>query len=66
MVEGTVKFYDARKSFGFIERDTGPDVFVHESEIEAGRALSEGDHVTFEVEQAPKGPRAKNVKLVEE
>lgn len=66
MVEGTVKWYDSRKNYGFIEREDGPDVFVHESEIKGARALAEGDKVEFEVEQAPKGPRAKNVKLLEE
>lgn len=66
MVEGTVKWYDSRKNYGFIERENGSDVFVHESEIKGARALAEGDRVEFEVEQAPKGPRAKNVKLLEE
>ncbi|NIQ06479.1 MAG: cold-shock protein [Candidatus Korarchaeota archaeon] len=65
MEKGTVKWFDLRKNYGFIERENGTDVFVHASEIKDNRILDEGDRVSFEVEDAPRGLRAKNV-VVEE
>lgn len=64
MEQGTVKWFNDSKGFGFIERNNGPDVFVHQSAIltEGFRTLSEGDRVEFEVEQGQKGPAAKNVR----
>jgi len=66
MPEGTVKWFDERKRFGFIAPDDGTDdLFVHQSEILDGggrRALAEGAKVSFEVEQGPKGPRAVGVR----
>jgi CspA family cold shock protein len=63
MIEGTVKWFNDSKGFGFLSREGGPDVFVHHSEIRAEgfRSLSEGDRVRFEVVDSPKGPRAANV-----
>ncbi len=63
MIEGTVKWFNESKGFGFISHEGGPDVFVHHSEIrvEGFRTLNESDKVQFEVVDSPKGPRASNV-----
>jgi CspA family cold shock protein len=63
MIEGTVKWFNDSKGFGFLSREGGQDVFVHHSDIRAEgfKTLSEGDKVTFEVVDSPKGPRAANV-----
>ncbi len=63
MAEGIVKWFNDRKGFGFIEQEDGSDIFVHHSAINASgfRSLAEGDRVTFEVKQGPKGPAAENV-----
>ena len=62
-ITGTVKWFDAGKGYGFIARDGGTDVFVHQSAIQAEgyRTLAEGQRVEFEVEQGPKGAKASNV-----
>ena len=67
MIEGTVKWFNESKGFGFISREGGPDVFVHHSEIRAEgfRTLNEGDKVRFDVVDSPKGPRAANVTKVQ-
>jgi cold shock protein len=63
MVEGTVKWFNDAKGFGFIEQDGGPDVFVHHSAIKSDgfRSLQEGARVSFDVVAGPKGPAADNV-----
>ncbi|MCG8684703.1 MAG: cold-shock protein [Desulfobacterales bacterium] len=63
MANGTVKWFNDAKGYGFIEQEEGPDVFVHHSGINANgfRSLNEGDRVTFDVEDGQKGPAAVNV-----
>jgi CspA family cold shock protein len=65
MPEGTVKWFNSRKGYGFISSADGEDVFVHYSSITADgyKNLKEGDVVTFDVVQGEKGPRAENVVL---
>lgn len=62
-VTGTVKWFNASKGYGFIEREGGPDIFVHFSAImsEGYRTLEEGQKVEFTIEQGPKGAQAANV-----
>ena len=66
MTNGIVKWFNDRKGFGFIEQQNGPDVFVHYSGIKSTgfKSIDEGDHVTFDIEQGPKGPAAVNVIVV--
>ncbi len=63
MKEGTVKWFNDSKGFGFIEQDEGKDVFVHHSAIQAEgfKTLNEGARVRFEIVDGPKGPAAANV-----
>ena len=62
-IQGTVKWFDSQKGFGFIEREEGKDVFVHHNAIvgEGYRNLEEGQRVEFTVVQGQKGPQAQDV-----
>jgi CspA family cold shock protein len=64
--QGTVKWFNAEKGFGFIATEGGPDVFVHFSAIQSDgyRSLDEGQSVEFEVVQGPKGPQAEAVRAL--
>ena len=67
MAEGSVKWFNEAKGFGFIEQSEGPDVFVHFSAIsgEGFKTLQEGERVTFDIVDGPKGPQAENVAKAE-
>ena len=66
MAQGTVKWFNADKGFGFISVDGGNDVFVHFSAIaeDGYRSLDENQRVEFEVKQGPKGPQAESVRKI--
>lgn len=64
--EGTVKWFSDQKGYGFIEQENGNDLFVHFSEIQGDgfKTLAEGQKVTFEPTEGPKGPQATNVRVI--
>jgi CspA family cold shock protein len=66
VAEGTVKWFNDSKGYGFIQQDGGPDVFVHFSAIQGDgfKSLAEGDRVAFDVIEGQKGPQAANVSKV--
>ncbi|HEL9630912.1 TPA: cold-shock protein [Streptococcus suis] len=63
MAQGTVKWFNAEKGFGFIAQENGPDVFAHFSEIQINgfKSLDEGQKVTFDVTEGQRGPQASNI-----
>jgi cold shock protein len=67
MTVGTVKWFNADKGYGFIQPESGEDVFVHFSAIQTSgyRSLNEGQAVEFDVAQGPKGPQAANVRPID-
>ncbi len=65
MQEGTVKFFNQNKNYGFIAGDDGKDYFVHTSGIVPGIYVKEGDKVSFEVVDGEKGPKAEKVEIID-
>jgi len=65
MVEGTVKFFNVMKGYGFINGDDGKSYFVHKTGLKEGAEIDEGDRVSFEVVQGDKGPKAEKVEKIE-
>jgi CspA family cold shock protein len=61
MAEGTVKFFNEMKQFGFITGDDGKDYYVHASALKPGTTIAEGDKVKFEIAQGERGPKADQV-----
>lgn len=66
MAQGTVKWFNDAKGYGFITQESGPDLFVHFSSIQGSgfKSLQEGDSVEFDVADGPKGPQALNVRRI--
>jgi CspA family cold shock protein len=66
MPQGTVKWFDDAKGYGFLQQDGGQDDFVHHTEIQMQgfKTLAEGERVEFETTQGPKGPKATNVRKI--
>lgn len=64
MAQGTVKWFNNKKGYGFINEESGRDIFVHFSSIEMDgyKSLTEGEQVVFDVEESTRGPEAKNVR----
>ncbi|MEA4806270.1 MULTISPECIES: cold-shock protein [Acetobacterium] len=65
-MNGTVKWFNAEKGFGFITGEDGKDVFAHFSQIQSSgyKTLEEGQEVSFEITQGPKGPQAENIQVI--
>jgi len=61
-MKGKVKWYNARKGYGFLEGEDEKDIFVHMTSLPAGTYLDEGDQVEYEIEDSDRGPKAINVK----
>jgi CspA family cold shock protein len=65
MAEGTVKFFNRTKNFGFINGDDGKSYFVHATGLKQGTSIDEGDRVSFDASEGEKGPKAENVEKSE-
>jgi len=65
MLEGTVKRWVEGRGYGFIEVDGEDDIFVHNTDLDGSYVLMQGQKVEFDVETTPKGPRARNVKVID-
>ena len=63
MAQGKIKWFNTEKGYGFIEQESGSDLFVHVNDV-SGAALQEGDSVEFEVGEGKKGPCAKDVRTI--
>jgi CspA family cold shock protein len=63
MEKGTIKWFNPDRNYGFIERETGTDVFIHGSEVEGAQLPKEGDRVSFKVEDGDRGLKATNVTI---
>jgi len=63
-MKGTIKWYNPRKGYGFIQGEDGKDVFVHRTAVPEGTFLHEGDAIEYEVESSDRGPKATNIKKV--
>ena len=66
MVNGTVKFFNRTKRYGFIDGDDGTSYFVHETGLKPGVSINEGDKVTFKIVEGEKGPKAEEVEKAKE
>ena len=66
MAEGQVKWFNEKKGYGFIQQEDGKDLFVHYTAIQGDgfKSLKEGQKVRFEIEETPKGPKAKSVQIM--
>ncbi len=64
MATGKVKWFNAKKHFGFITSDSGEDIFVHEADLSDGVQIKDGDKVKFDLGPAPKGQKAINVEVL--
>ena len=65
-MNGTVKWFNSEKGYGFITGEDGKDVFAHFSQIQSSgyKSLEEGQEVSFEITQGPKGPKAENIQVI--